>query len=119
MDTGNKLVRDIYSGNNLARDMDTGNKLGRGMDTGKELLAPLCAVESGRTKKPTGTVSRTATLSRGTENSLEPKGRLFADGAGVPHWYSTYVSFTSVFVTTCRRNCLPEKFWDSGFRALM
>ena len=55
------------------------------MDTGSK-LAFLCTVESEHTKKPTGTVSRTAMLSRGTENSLEPGGRLFVDGAGVPHW---------------------------------
>jgi len=54
--------------------------------------------------KAMGTVSRTDTEVRGMENILAPKGRELAEGASVPHWYRTYVSFTSKFFTTCGRH---------------
>lgn len=52
------------------------------------------------TMNATGIVSSTATLVRGTEKTLAPGGRLFDEGAGVPHWYSAYDSFTSKLLTT-------------------
>ena len=60
--------------------------------------------------KARGTVSRTATLSRGMEKSLDPEGNWLRAGADRPHWYNTYVSFTSVFLTTCDIPC----DWVSG-----
>ena len=59
-------------------------------------------------KKPTrnaiGTVSSTATLVRGIENTLAPAGSALLEGGCVPHWYSTYVSFTSKLRTICDRH---------------
>ena len=39
----------------------------------------------GHTKKATGTVSSTAMLVSGIENSLAPRGSKLLDGAAVPH----------------------------------
>ena len=47
-----------------------------------------------------GTVSRTATLVRGIENIFAPCGKELPEGSVVPHWYNTYVSFTTRFLTT-------------------
>ena len=60
--------------------------------------ASLVAAE--HTMNATAEVSGTDMLLRGILNSLAPAGRTDAEGAGVPHWYSTYVSLNCLLSTT-------------------
>lgn len=60
-----------------------------------------CSVlpEQDLTMKATAVDSGADMRFRGISNSLAPAGMSDAEGAGVPHWYSTYVS-TSCLLRT-------------------